>query len=487
MKKIVFLVERIGLLFSNTLSLIPNNMFSANIYKERRQILKEKLGSGLVLLLGNRNSPMNYKANIYHFRQDSSFVYYFGLDMPNLAGVIDIDEDKEIVFGDELTMDDIVWTGPQPSIQSLAKKVGVTETLPYHKIQKVLHAAQAQRKTIHFLPPYRSRNQVNLAQYFDLTYEAVPQHASVSLIKAVIGQRAIKSAEEIAEMEKAVNTTREMHMAAMKMAKAGMKEQELVGAAINIAVAHGGQLAYPVIMTVNGQTLHNHHHHHTLQSGQLVLGDFGAETTMRYAGDITRTFPVDSTFTTRQKDIYNIVLRAEEECIAALRPGLSYQQVHLKAAGIITEGLKALGLMKGNTEEAVRAGAHALFFPHGLGHMIGLDVHDMEDLGEDLVGYDEQVKRIDQFGTKYLRLGRTLQEGFVLTVEPGIYFIPELIDQWQAEGKYSDFLNYEKITTYKDFSGIRIEDNVLITANGHRVLGERIPKTVEEVEAMRQY
>ncbi len=460
-------------------------MFSAKTYKERRRTLKERLGSGLVLLLGNEDSPMNYKANIYPFRQDSSFIYYFGLDLPHLAGVIDIDENKEIIFGDELTMDDIVWTGPQPSIKTLAEKVGITETKAYQKIQKVLHAAQAQRKTIHFLPPYRSHNQLKLARYFDLAYDVVPQHASVSLIKTVIAQRAIKSAEEIEEMEKAVNTTREMHMQAMRMAKAGMKEQTLVGAVMNIAIRHGGQLAYPVIMTINGQTLHNHHHHNTLQSGQLVLGDYGAETSMRYAGDITRTFPVDKTFTTRQKEIYQIVLKAEEESIAALRPGIPYQEIHLKAAEIITDGLKNLGLMKGDTQEAVRAGAHALFFPHGLGHMIGLDVHDMEDLGEDRVGYDEEIKRIDQFGTKYLRLGRKLEEGFVLTVEPGIYFIPELIDQWQSEGKHHSFLNYEKINSYKDFSGIRIEDNVLITAGGYKILGDRIPKTVEEVEALR--
>jgi len=460
-------------------------MFSADTYSQRRKILKEKLGSGLVLLLGNEDSPMNYKANIYHFRQDSSFLYYFGLDMPHLAGVIDVDENKEIIFGDELTMDDIVWTGPLPSIVEQAAAVGVEETMPYNKIRNILQAAQAQRKTIHFLPPYRAENQVKLSSYIDLDYAAVAQHASVSLVKAVIAQRAVKSDDEIAEMEKAVNTTRAMHMTVMSGARAGMKEQDLVGVATNIAIANGGNLSYPVIMTIDGQTLHNHHHHNTLQSGLLVLGDFGAETAMRYAGDITRTFPVDNTFTSRQKDIYNIVLKAEEDCIASLRPGITYQQTHLKAASIITNGLKALGLMKGSTEDAVQAGAHALFFPHGLGHMIGLDVHDMEDLGEDLVGYNETTKRIDQFGTKYLRLGRTLEEGFVLTVEPGIYFIPELIDQWKAEGKHSDFLNFDKISEYKNFSGIRIEDNVLITGDGYRVLGDRIPKTVEEVEALR--
>ncbi|MFT5164995.1 MAG: Xaa-Pro aminopeptidase [Saprospiraceae bacterium] len=460
-------------------------MFSAATYTKRRQALKEKLGSGVVLLLGNEDSPMNYKTNTYHFRQDSSFLYYFGLDMPHLVGIIDIENNEEVIFGDELTLDDVIWTGPQITINELASNVGVAQTMPYRKIGKVLHAAQAQRKTIHFLPTYRAENQVKLSAYFDLSYDAVPQHASVNLIKAVVAQRAIKSNEEIVEMEKAVNTSRMMHVAAMRMTRPGMIEQELVGKVTDIAIAHGGNLSYPAIMTVNGQTLHNHHHHNALKSGQMVLGDFGAETAMHYAGDITRTFPVDKTFTDRQKDIYNIVLKAEEDCIASLRPDLPYQQVHLNAAMIIAEGLKSLGLMKGNVEDAVRAGAHALFFPHGLGHMIGLDVHDMEDLGEDYVGYNENIKRIDQFGTKYLRLGRKLEAGFVLTVEPGIYFIPELIDQWHSEGRHSDFLNFDKIATYKDFSGIRLEDNVLITADGHRVLGDRIPKTVEEVEGIR--
>ncbi len=461
-------------------------MFTADTYVQRRKILKEKLGSGVVLLIGNEESPMNYKANQYPFRQDSSFLYYFGLDLPHLAGVIDIDDDDEIIFGDELTMDDIVWTGPMPTLQEQATQVGVQKVMAFQKVRKIVQSAQAQRKTIHFLPPYRTENQLKLCRYFQIMPDTVTQHASVNLIKAVIAQRAIKSAEEITQMEIAVNISREMHITAMRLAKAGIKEQDLVGAITDIAIRKGSGLAYPAILTIDGQTLHNHHHHHTLESGQMVLGDFGAASSMHYAGDITRTFPVDKTFTSRQKEIYNIVLQAEEECIAELRPGLTYQQVHLRAAAIITDGLKALGLMKGNTEEAVAAGAHALFFPHGLGHMIGLDVHDMEDLGEDYVGYNEETKRIDQFGTRYLRLGRKLEEGFVITVEPGIYFIPELIDQWQAEQKHNAFLNYDKIATYKDFSGIRIEDNILITSDGSKTLGEPIPKTVEEVEAIRQ-
>ena len=295
----------------------------------------------------------------------------------------------------------------------------------------------------------------------------------------------IKDAEEIEQIEKAVTISGNMHVATMMAAKAGMKEAELAGIAEGIAVSGGGHLAYPIILTINGQTLHNHYHGNTLQSGQLVLGDFGAETSMHYAGDITRTYPVDKTFTTQQKEIYQIVLNALESSIAALKPGVRYLDVHLAAARIIAAGLKDLGLMKGDIDEAVAQGAHAMFFPHGLGHMLGLDVHDMEDLGEDLVGYTEELKRSTQFGLKSLRLARALQAGFVLTVEPGCYFIPELIDQWQADGKFTDFINYDQLEKYRSFSGVRIEDNVLVTENGSRILGEPIPKTIEAVEQVR--
>ena len=460
-------------------------MFAKEIYRARRQRLKELVGSGVILLLGNEESSMNYKDNVYHFRQDSSFLYFFGLDLPHLAAIIDIDEDTEIIFGDELTIDDIVWTGPMPSLADLAAKVEVQKTKSFNSVEKYLHRVQAERRVVHFLPPYRPENQIKLKKWFELPFDTIPSHTSVKLIQAIITLRSIKEAEEITEMEKAVNTTKAMHLAAMRDARSGMIEAQLAGKVQGIAVSGGGQLAYPVILTINGQTLHNHHHHNTLQSGRLVLGDFGAETAMHYAGDITRTFPVDQRFTPQQKEIYQIVLDAETQCIAALKPGIPYRDIHLQAARIIASGLKELGLMKGDVEAAVEAGAHALFFPHGLGHLIGLDVHDMEDLGEDYVGYTEEIQRSKQFGLRSLRLGRALETGFVLTVEPGIYFIPELIDRWRAENKFTDFLHYEKLEVYKNFGGIRIEDNVLITADGHRILGDPIPKTIEDVEAER--
>lgn len=461
-------------------------MFSTNTYVERRKKLKEQVGSGVILLLGNEDSSMNYEGNTYPFRQDSTFLYFFGLNQPKLAAVIDIDEQEEIIFGDELTMDDIIWTGPQASIADLANRVGVSKNQPANKLTSFISKVRGQHRNIHYLPPYRPENQMKLQFLLEISLKNIPEHYSKTLVNAVIQQRSVKSDEELEEMEKAVNTTLKMHMTAMYMAKKGMREADLAGMVQGVAIGGGGNLSYPVILTINGQTLHNHHYHNELKSGQLILGDFGAETDRCYAGDITRTFPVDKKFTTRQKEIYNIVLETEMRSIESLKPGIAYRDVHLQAAKIIAEGLKDLSLMKGNTDEAVAAGAHALFFPHGLGHMIGLDVHDMENLGEDLVGYDDKIKRSSQFGLRSLRLGKELKEGFVLTVEPGIYFIPELIDRWHAENKFADFLNYKKIETYKNFSGIRVEDDVAIVKGGHRILGNPIPKTIEEVEAVRE-
>lgn len=456
-------------------------MFSANTYQQRRQRLMETVGSGLILILGNSESSMNYTDNVYPFRQDSNFLYFFGLDRPDLAAVLNCETQEVTVFGDDLPLEYIVWMGPQQSLAEAAERVGVTATRPYADLATLFTGSAP----IHYLPPYRATNTIKLHQWLGLEIGAVQTGASEVLIKAIVEQASIKSSEEIAEMEKAVNISRSMHMEAMKMAKSGKVETELAGLVEGIAKACGGRLAYSVILTINGQTLHNHHHHNVLQDGRLILGDFGAETNMHYASDITRTFPVANRFNDQQKEIYEIVLKAETEAIAACKPGVKYLDIHLQASKTIATGLSALGLMKGDVEEAVAAGAHALFFPHGLGHMIGLDVHDMEDLGEDLVGYGDEVKRSTQFGLKSLRLARTLQSGFALTVEPGIYFIPELIDQWKAEGKFTEFINYEALDAYRNFGGIRIEDDIVVTEDGSRLIGMPIPKTVAEVEALR--
>ena len=461
-------------------------MFKAQTYLNRRNRLQKDLDSGLILIMGNVESCMNYEDNIYHFRQDSNFLYFAGIDKPGLAIIIDIDEDQTTLFGDDLTIDHIVWMGPQPSMRELADLSGIDQVAPSNALGDVLENARQKGRQVHYLPPYRPENKIKMSSWLGIPIANLKEKASVSLIKAVVAQASYKSAEEIIEMEKAVNITGAMHVAAMMAAKPGIKEAHLAGIVEGIAVSNEGHLAYPVIMTINGQTLHNHYHGNELTEGRLVLGDFGAETSMHYAGDITRTFPVSKTFTSRQKDIYNLVLQTEIDAIDALRPGVPYRDIHLGAAAQITDGLKSLGIMKGNTEDAVAQGAHALFFPHGLGHMIGLDVHDMEDLGEDYVGYTDTLRRSEQFGLRSLRLARALEPGFVLTVEPGIYFIPELIQKWKSEGFAADFINYDALTAYLDFGGVRIEDNVLITEDGFRVLGDPIPKTVDEVERVRR-
>ncbi|GIV31014.1 MAG: Xaa-Pro aminopeptidase [Saprospiraceae bacterium] len=460
-------------------------MFDTQTYRSRREKLAKDTGTGLLLFPGNGEVGMNYAGNPYPFRQDSNFLYFFGIDRPGLFAVLDADSGKSTLFGDELTMEDIVWIGPQPSLQELAERVGIEEVLPLAQLEAWIEKVRSAGRTLHFTPPYRADNLILLRKLAGIEEEALKNRASEGMIKAIVAQRACKSAEEVAAIEEAVNITRSMHIAVMQAAAEGKKESELAGIALGIAYAMGRGVAYGIILSVNGHILHNHYHGNTLQKGQLVLGDFGAEGPACYAGDITRTFPVDKRFTARQRDIYQIVLDAEQQAIDSLRPGLKYFDVHMAASRTIAEGLKNLGLMKGDVDEAVAQGAHALFFPHGLGHMLGLDVHDMEDLGENYVGYAGELERSTQFGTAYLRLARSLQPGFVLTVEPGIYFIPELIDQWRSEGRFKDFIDYEKLEAYRNFGGVRIEDDVLITDDGHRLLGKPIPKTIDEVEALR--
>lgn len=457
-------------------------MFDSKIYVQRRKRLREKVKSGLILFLGNEESPMNYPANTYNFRQDSTFLYFFGLDFPSLAAVIDVDERREIVFGNDVDIEEIIWMGFQPSLKERALKSGLKETYPLNRLEEAVKRALKQGKKIHYLPPYRPETKLKIAQLLTLPPEAIKGNSSEELIKAVVKQRSVKIKEEIDEMEKAHRVTHEMHTAAMRMARAGLYEKEIVGRIEGIALSHGCSLAFPTILTINGQILHNHYHGNILKKGRLLVNDSGAESGLHYAADITRTFPVGGKFSQKQREIYEIVLKVQEMAIRSIKPGIKYKDIHCKVSKSMTEGLKELGLMKGDLDDAVKQGAHALFFPHGLGHMLGLDVHDMENLGEDFVGYNRRTKRSDQFGFAYLRLARELQPGFVLTVEPGIYFIPALIDKWRGEKKFTQFINYDQVEKYRDFGGIRIEDNVLVTESGYRVLGKRIPKALKEIE-----
>ena len=461
-------------------------MFHELTYKARRQKLQKQLSKGIILLLGNEESSMNYKDNWYHFRQDSSFLYFFGLDKAGLAAVIDIDNDQEILFGRELTLDEIVWMGPQPSIADQAAKVGIKDVQPPASLPAYLQKARAAGRTIHFLPPYRSENTQKLSEWLGLPLNAVKEHASIELIKAVVAQRSIKSAEEVGQIEEAVNITAAMHLAAIKGAKGGMTEAQLAGQLPGIAIGAGGNLSFPTILTVNGQVLHNHYGSTVMQQGQLALCDAGAENAFHYAGDMTRTFPVGKQFTTLQKEMYDIVLSAQEAAVAALRPGILFRDVHFIACEKLMYGLKDHGVVKGDVKEAVAAGAHTMVFQCGLGHMMGLDVHDMEDLGEQYVGYTDELKKSTEFGLKSLRLGRTLEPGFVVTIEPGLYFIPELMDLRRSEGKFKDFIDYDKLDSFRSFGGIRIEEDLLITDNGSRLLGKPLAKTAAEIEDLRK-
>jgi len=457
-------------------------MFSSKIYKQRRNELKKKIEKGLILFLGNDESPMNYADNAYKFRQDSTFLYYFGIDEPNFAAVIDIDENKEMIFGNDFTIDEIVWMGPQKTVKQKAAKCGVNLTFKMSELENILKAALTKGRKIHFIPQYRHSNMIKLQILLGIDASRVNDYASQELIKAVAEQRAVKSNEEIEEIEKAISIAYEMQVAAMKFAKSGMIEKEIAGFIEGIAISMGNGLSFPVIFSKHGETLHNHFYGNKLKDGDIVVNDSGAESLLHYASDITRTFPVSGKFTQMQKEIYEIVLLAQLTAIKSIKPRVSYKDVHLKASTVIAEGLKALGLMKGDVKEAVKEGAHALFFPHGLGHLLGLDVHDLENFGESNFGYDNKIKRSSQFGLKSLRYAKALVPGIVITVEPGIYFIPQLIEKWEAEKKFIQFINYQKLEAYKNFGGIRIEDDVLVTDTGSKVLGKPIPKFVDEVE-----
>ena len=457
-------------------------MFKKEVYIERRKKLREELTGGIALFVGNVDAAFNYPANQYHFRQDSHFAYFFGINHPGFSGALDLDSGKDWIFGNDFDLDDIIWMGPQPTVKEQSAEVGVENTGTTKELFGFIEAALKEGRKVHFLPPYRGETVITLSELLNVKPLQIKELVSPELIKAVVKLKEVKDEFEIAEIEKAVDIAYLMHTTAMKMAKPGIKEQEIAGTIEGISLALGGPVSFPIILSMNGQTLHNHYHGNILEEGRMMVCDAGSETEELYASDLTRTTPVGGKFNNRQKEIYEIVLNANVKAIEAIKPGILYRDVHFLAAKVIVEGLKNAGLMKGDVDEAVAAGAHTLFMPHGLGHMMGMDVHDMEGLGEDYVGYDETVKRSTEFGTAYLRLAKTLKPGFVLTVEPGIYFIPALIDKFKAENKFKDFVNYDKLETYKDFGGIRIEDDVLVTNSSYRVLGKPVPKTVSEVE-----
>lgn len=454
-------------------------MFNKDIYIERRRILMQNIGEGIILLTGNNDSPMNYKSNYYNFRQDSSFLYYIGIDHPGLNAIIDADINKTILFADDVTIEDMVWTGYVKPYSEIIIEYGIDEVRNSNEIFSYI---KGKEKYVKFLPQYRYDNMLFLEELLGIKAKNINQYVSEELKDSVIEQRLVKSDKEIDEIEKALDISYAMNAEAIKTIKPGLLEREVKGKLVGISELMGNGISFPVIFSINGHILHNHYYGNLLEDGKLAVLDSGAESLLHYASDITRTYPVNGKFTEKQKDIYNIVLGAQLAAINEMRPETEYRYCHLTAAKKITEGLKSIGIMKGNIDDAVNSGAHALFFPHGLGHAMGLDVHDLEGVDETLTGYGKDMVRSKQFGLSALRFARKMKKGFVLTVEPGIYFIPQLIEKWQEQKTFSEFINFDKLNEYLNFGGIRIEDDVLITENGKRVLGKPIPKTVDDIE-----
>ncbi len=461
-------------------------MFNKETYVGRRAELKRLVGSGIIVMFGNNESPANFPNNGYYpFRQDSSFLYYFGQKRDGLVGVIDIDQDRETLLGDDISIDDIVWYGSVDSVADMAAQVGVTHSAPMKTLKTVCNDAMRNKRQIHFLPPYRADIKIQIFDLLGIHPNQQKESASMQLIRALVKMRSVKTAEEIAELERAAAIGYKMHTTAMRLIRPGVTEKYVGGQVDGVAHSYGSMVSFPTIFSQHGEIMHGNPSMAPLESGRLALCDAGAETMEHYCSDNTRTCPVSGKFTQRQLEIYSIVEDCHDHALEVARPGVKYADVHFSVCRLMFDRLKELGLAKGDTEEAMRAGAHAMFLPHGLGHMMGMDVHDMESFDQINVGFDEETRpNLEQFGTNCLRMGRRLEEGFVVTDEPGIYFIPALIDEWRASGHCAEFLNFDRLETYKDFGGIRIEDDLLITADGCRFIGQdRIPYHPKDVEA----
>ena len=460
-------------------------MFNKETYIKRRSELKKLVGNGVIILFGNNEAPANYPANAYApMRQDSSFLYYFGQHRDGLVGVIDIDNDTEMLLGDDIDVEDIVWMGFTPSVLDLATEVGISKTAPMAELKTICDEARRQQRAIHFLPPYRHDTKIQMMDLLGIHPSKQKDAASLQLIKAVVKMRSTKEPQEIEAIERACDVGYAMHTTAQLLIRPGVTERFIGGQVDGIARSLAQGVSFATIFTQHGEIMHGSPSDAKLEAGRLALCDSGCELD-DYCSDNTRTMPVTGKFSQRQLEIYSIVEACHDYVLEVAKPGVKYADVHFAVCRLMTERLKELGLMKGDVDEAVAAGAHAMFLPHGLGHMMGMDVHDMEGLGQIYVGFDEETRpNLEQFGTNCLRMGRKLEEGFVVTDEPGIYFIPALIDDWKASGHCKEFLNFEKLETYKDFGGIRIEDDILITKDGCRFLGtKRIPYHPQELEA----
>ena len=461
-------------------------MFAKEVYVRRRKALLEKMrgagAQGIILLVGNAEAPAQYKDNCYKWRQDSTWLYYMGLDDPMYAAILDIDSGEETVYADDVEIGDIIWMGPQPTVQSKAERVGVAKSAPYGEVDKAVKAAIKAGRKVHYIAPSRYFNKLRLMEMIGRA--RIDLGVSEILTKAIISMRLIKEDVEIAAIDAACDLGYEMHSVARDSIRLGLIEQEIVGKMEGVALAKGWGVSFPTILTQHGETLHNHLHDKVIEPGKLMVIDAGVESNEHYASDFTRTYPTSGKFTTKQREVYQIVCDCNNLAFSLTKPGITYREVHLATARKMLEGLSALGLVHGDLDEMVAQGIAGLFQPHGLGHNMGLDVHDMEDLNENWVGYDPDQTRAKQLGLGSLRMARRLQPGHVITDEPGIYFIPALIADWKKAGTGKDFVNFSKLESYYDFGGIRLEDDVLVTPDGARRLGaRRLPITPDEVEA----
>ena len=466
-------------------------MFSKEVYARRRQTLVAKMADsaaegkrGIALFIGNTEAPAQYKDNCYKFRQDSTWLYFFGIDQPLYAAIIDLDNGNETVFANDVEIGDIIWMGPQPSVASVAASVGVKKSAPYTDLNAAVAKVLAEGRPVHFVKPSRYYNTMKIASLLGCGTDEVAGRFSLALTKAIISMRLVKEDCEIEAIDDACNLGYEMHTVARNSIVPGIIEQEIVGKMDGVTLSKGWGVSFPTILTQHGETLHNHLHDKIIEPGKLMVIDAGAESNVHYASDFTRTYPTSGKFTAKQREIYQIVCDCNEFAFSMTRPGISYREVHLKTMHLMLEELHALDIVRGDVQDMVEAGIAGLFMPHGLGHNMGLDVHDMEDYGENYVGYDDDQSRSPQLGLGSLRMARKLAPGNVITDEPGIYFIPALIEKWKSEKTDQGFVNYQKLESYYDFGGIRLEDDVLVTADGARRLGkERLPISPDDVEA----
>ncbi|MDO5000573.1 MAG: Xaa-Pro aminopeptidase [Bacteroidales bacterium] len=464
-------------------------MFGKEVYIARRKALLERLAGqkGIALFVGNVDAPAQYKDNCYKWRQDSSWLYLFGIDEPRLAATIDLETGEETLYGDDFGIDDIIWMGPMPSVRELADSAGIARTAPYDALGAALKGRQ-----VHFLPASRYATRLTLGALLGLDPSEVTSagkagcaKASAPLVRALVALRLVKEPAEIERLDAACDLGYEMHTAARRGIRPGVIEQQIVGDMESVALAKGWGVSFPTILTQHGEIFHCHSHAMPVVPGKLMVIDAGVEANDHYASDFTRTYPTSGRFTQKQRDIYQTVYECNELAFGMIRPGVAYRDVHLAVAAHMLDNLKQLGLVSGDVDGMVADGIAGLFMPHGLGHNMGLDVHDMEDLGENLVGYDDDQTRSPQLGLGSLRMARRLQPGHVITDEPGIYFIPALIEQWKREGTDRGRIDYTKLAGYYDFGGIRLEDDVLVTSDGARRLGaQRQPIAPSDVAAV---